>query len=130
MDIPQLGAGPIDAAQLEALTRMRDQGRSDSETAAVSKSIQAHESTATAFESMFVSLLLKEMRSTLPNGLFGEESSDVLGGMFDQYMGQHLAQSGSLGIREMILAEALPSAHPTSTANQGAPDSASQTAKE
>ena len=57
------------------------------------------------FESMFVSLLLKEMRNTLDTGeggLFGSEQSDTFGGMFDQFMGQHLAEASPLGIADAI----------------------------
>ena len=57
------------------------------------------------FESVFVSLLLKEMRNTLDQGeggLFGSEQSDTFGGMFDQFMGTHLADSSPLGIAGAI----------------------------
>jgi len=57
------------------------------------------------FESVFVSLLLKEMRNTLDTGeggLFGSEQSDTFGGMFDQFMGEHLADSSPLGIAGAI----------------------------
>lgn len=66
--------------------------------------------TAEDFESVFVSLLLKEMRGTLSEGLFGGESSDVLGGMFDQFMGQHLANSSALGIKQLIMEQWNPDA--------------------
>jgi Rod binding domain-containing protein len=57
------------------------------------------------FESIFVSLLLKEMRNSLDTGeggLFGSEQSDTFGGMFDQFMGQHLAEASPLGIADAI----------------------------
>ena len=69
-------------------------------------SLDAHsskEEVAAAFESLFTSLLLKEMRKTLPEGLFGAENSDVLGGMFDQYMGQALAQGEGIGVRQLVM---------------------------
>ena len=59
------------------------------------------EQVASEFESVFLSLLLKEMRNTLDQengGLFGGEGSDTLGGMFDMFMGKHLADSSPLGI--------------------------------
>jgi flagellar protein FlgJ len=62
-------------------------------------------STASEFESIFLSLMLKEMRSTLDQkdgGLFGGEGSDTFGGMFDMFMGQHLAESNPLGIGNAI----------------------------
>ncbi|MFV0445130.1 MAG: rod-binding protein [Planctomycetaceae bacterium] len=53
------------------------------------------------FESLFVSMLLKEMRQTLgEDGLFPGDSSDSLGGMFDQQMAEHICQQGGLGLAE------------------------------
>jgi flagellar protein FlgJ len=62
------------------------------------------EKMASDFESVFVSLMLKEMRNTLDgeNGLFGGEGSDTFGGMFDLFMGQHLSESSPLGIADAI----------------------------
>ena len=49
------------------------------------------EKVAQGFESMFFSLLCKEMRSTLePETMFGDDKGDVFGGMFDQFLGEHL----------------------------------------
>jgi Rod binding domain-containing protein len=47
------------------------------------------------FESVFTSMILKEMRQTL-------EPNDVFGGLFDQFMGQHLAESGGIGLAKMV----------------------------
>jgi peptidoglycan hydrolase FlgJ len=55
------------------------------------------------FESLFVSMLLKEMRASLSEGgLFAGDSADVYGGMFDMFLGQHIASQGAFGIAEMI----------------------------
>lgn len=61
------------------------------------------EDAAKAFESLFASILLKEMRNSLSEGFFGSEKSDVLGGMFDQYMGQAMTEGQGIGIRQMVL---------------------------
>jgi peptidoglycan hydrolase FlgJ len=64
------------------------------------KSIDA---AAQGFESMFLSLLLKEMRQTLdPGGLFSQDTSDIHGGLFDMYLGQHLSQAGGIGIGALV----------------------------
>ena len=66
---------------------------------------QRAEKIGSEFESVFVSLLLKEMRNTLDQGeggLFGSEQSDTFGGMFDLFMGQHIASASSLGIDDAI----------------------------
>ncbi|MGI9516990.1 MAG: rod-binding protein [Pirellulaceae bacterium] len=57
---------------------------------------------AQEFESFFYSLLIKEMRQTLDQGLFGEEGSDAYGGLFDMFLGQHLGAAGGLGIDNYI----------------------------
>lgn len=55
------------------------------------------------FEGVFASLLLKEMRKTLePGTLFGEDSGDVYGGLFDMYLGQQMTQSGGFGLAKMV----------------------------
>jgi flagellar protein FlgJ len=61
------------------------------------------ERVAADFEAMFVSLVLKEMRQTLePGSLFGMDAGDSFGGLFDLYLGKHLAQSGGFGVGEMV----------------------------
>jgi len=57
---------------------------------------------ATDFEAVFMSMLVKELRDTVEGGLFGEESSDTLGAIFDLYMGKHLAESKSLGVEKAV----------------------------
>lgn len=55
------------------------------------------------FESVFASMLLKEMRQSLePGSLFGEDSGDVYGGMFDRYFGEHMTQGAGLGMSKML----------------------------
>ena len=57
---------------------------------------------AEQFETVFMSMILKQMRSSLSEGLFSGDESDVYGGMFDMYMGQSLAGSRQLGIATAI----------------------------
>lgn len=55
------------------------------------------------FESVFASMMLKEMRKTLEStNLFGDDPSDIYGGMFDQFLGQHIGGAGGLGMAKMI----------------------------
>lgn len=64
---------------------------------------QALDSVAAGFESLFVSMLVKQMRQSLePGTMFAQDNSDILGGLFDMTMGQHLAQAGGLGIGTML----------------------------
>jgi Rod binding domain-containing protein len=58
---------------------------------------------AQAFEGMFASMLVKQMRQSIGgNSLCGHDKSDALGGLFDHFMGQHMASNGGLGIGAMI----------------------------
>ncbi len=67
------------------------------------ESAEAAAAMAVQFESLFMSMLMKEMRNTLGEGaLFGGESSDVYGGMFDMMMGDALAESQPLGIARTL----------------------------
>lgn len=74
---------------------------------------------ARGFESVFLSLLLKEMRQTLePGALFGKEGGDIYGGLFDQFMSQHLAQGKGMGLAQAMMKQLEPHAthespHPT-----------------
>lgn len=76
---------------------------SEFKTGSVPESLRERHEVAGQFEGAFVSMLLKELRSTLDGGLFGEESSDTYGAMFDMYLGQHLADSDALGIRNLLM---------------------------
>ncbi|MDE0934641.1 MAG: rod-binding protein [Mariniblastus sp.] len=94
-----LGAVNLQAGQLEQLAGLERgfNARFDAEA----------EAAASEFESVFLSLMLKEMRNTLDSdegGLFGGEGSDTFGGMFDMFMGQHLSESRPLGIGDAIQA--------------------------
>ncbi len=58
---------------------------------------------AKEFESLFLSMMMKEMRNSLgEDSLFGGESSDVYGGMFDMMLGQSMAESQPLGIAKLL----------------------------
>jgi flagellar protein FlgJ len=75
---------------------------------------QDPEKVAKDFESVFASMMLKEMRKSLePDSLFGEDKSDIYGGMFDQFLGEHIGQTGGIGLAKMIR-EALERATPNS----------------
>ena len=64
---------------------------------------QSPGSVGKAFESMITSMLIKQMRETLDEEtMFGKDSGGVLGGLFDQIMGDHLGSTGSFGVSAMI----------------------------
>jgi flagellar protein FlgJ len=62
---------------------------------------------ASEMEATFLSMLLKEMRQTLDTeeggGLFPGDSGDVQGGLFDLYIGRHLAGAGGIGLAAALV---------------------------
>jgi len=60
----------------------------------------ASSNAAQEFERLFATLLVKEMRATLPEGFFGGGAgSDVFDGWFDEHLGTALAEGRGLGLR-------------------------------
>lgn len=58
---------------------------------------------ATDFESLIISQLLKQMRSSAEDGgMFPGDKSDTYGGMFDMYFGKFLAENGGLGLADFV----------------------------
>jgi Rod binding domain-containing protein len=71
------------------------------------------EKVAGGFESMFASMLIKQLReSPGSEGMFGGDRGDVLGGMFDYFLGQHMASAGGLGIAAMVKKQLLQTPRP------------------
>ncbi|MCA9197643.1 MAG: rod-binding protein [Planctomycetales bacterium] len=97
--------------------------RNDAHSAAAKEHVKSE------FESVFSSILLKQLRESLEEGMFGAEASDSYGTMFDMFMGQHLAQAGGVGISKYLdnyLDKAMPeNSHPqnASPADLIAPES-------
>ena len=58
------------------------------------------------FESVFISMMLKSMRESMSSDMFPGDGSDTFGGMFDSFMGQHIAESGGIGLGQFF--ESLP----------------------
>ncbi|MEQ9408595.1 MAG: rod-binding protein [Fuerstiella sp.] len=59
---------------------------------------------AKQFESVFVSMMLKSMRESMSKDMFEGDSSDTFGGLFDSFLGEHIAEHGGFGLAEMVLA--------------------------
>lgn len=58
---------------------------------------------AEKLEALFATMLVKEMRRSLPNGFFGEGSgADTYNGWFDEHLGAALARSGALDLAGMV----------------------------
>jgi Rod binding domain-containing protein len=76
--------------------------KTDSRAAESSKSEKAREAIE-KFESLFLSMMIKELReSGSGEGFFPGDHSDTMGGMFDMYMGDHLAASTDIGLNRLF----------------------------
>jgi peptidoglycan hydrolase FlgJ len=54
-------------------------------------------------EGLFLGMMLKEMRNTLEEGsLFGGDSSDVYGGLFDLMLSKNLSDGSPLGLSQLL----------------------------
>ncbi len=55
------------------------------------------------FEGLFMSMMIKQLRETgSGEGLFPGDKSDTYGGMFDMFMGDHLAESSDSGLEQLF----------------------------
>lgn len=58
---------------------------------------------AKEFESLFASMLVKEMRSTIEGGFFGDgPGADTYGQWFDTELGRAIAADGGLGLADVL----------------------------
>jgi len=55
------------------------------------------------FESLFLSMMIKELRQTSSGeGLFPGDTSDTYGGMFDMFLGKELAKGKGIGLESIF----------------------------
>ena len=55
------------------------------------------------FEGVFMSMMIKQLRETSNGeGFFPGDHSDTYGGMFDMFMGQHLARGSQTGLESLF----------------------------
>lgn len=88
--LAQTAATAAGTARLEA--RADELRRSGAETDAAQR-----------FEELLATLLVKELRRALPDGLFGQgPGADVYEGWFDEHLGRDLARGGGLGLAEIV----------------------------
>ena len=95
----------LDSALSTGLDRLRNYSAHSSANLPAEKRDEELKKASQEFEALFVSYLLKVMRSTVPQS--DEEEGSTLGKdtyleMFDQEIGLHVARSQSLGIGEML----------------------------
>ena len=101
--IPSAGNSlPTASSASNPLTNVGTSGRSSSVDPTAAPGAEQEAKLLKQFESVMLSMVLKQMRQTGTGeeGLFPGDSSDTLGGMFDMYLGEHLAESGGFGLME------------------------------
>jgi flagellar protein FlgJ len=78
---------------------------------------------AREFEATFLSMILKEMRESLDPevGLFPGDSGDVQGGLFDLFLGKHMAESGGVGLAAALVRQ-MQAQHPATATSTQHPD--------
>src|SRR5579871_1971784 len=65
-------------------------------------------SAASEMETMFLSMLLKQMRQSNDSeegGMFPGDNGDIYGGLFDFYMSKHLAEAGGFGLGSSLTSQ-------------------------
>ena len=89
----------LNANQLDIAKRAKDRAeRDDAEMADKENAVRS-------FQMLLATQLVKEMRKTLPNGLFGGGSgSDVYESWFDQHIASALSDNDALGMAGMLKA--------------------------
>ena len=86
---PSLNLSPVDLNRgPEKLARSVASGREDE--------------ASQAFETFFATMLVREMRRALPDGLFSGAGSDVFESWFDQHLGQTLVERDALGLAGLV----------------------------
>jgi flagellar protein FlgJ len=79
------------------------QGLAGLRRAARERSPEALRETARQFEGLFIQMMIKAMRESLPkDGLFDSEQVRFFQGMFDRQVSLDLAQRGGLGLAEVL----------------------------
>jgi murein DD-endopeptidase MepM/ murein hydrolase activator NlpD len=64
---------------------------------------QRQEIASEEFESYLIGMLIKEMRKTIPEGMFSSSAMDTFTEMMDQALAKQLAENGSFGFAEAML---------------------------
>ena len=93
-DLRKLAApnlGSLDDARLAGARRAAERGDA--------------KETARQFEKLFAVLLVRELRRSMPQGMFGDApGADVYEGWFDEHLGSALAAHDALGLTGMVQA--------------------------
>jgi flagellar protein FlgJ len=92
----------IDRARTNGLDRLLEAAKSGQANARDAAAVESEEEAGAAFEKYFNTMLVKEMRRSLPDGLFSGAGSDVYTAWFDEHVGEALTSRDTLGIAGLI----------------------------
>lgn len=71
---------------------------------------------ARQFESVFLQMMLKSMRETVPeSGLFSDEAGKAYRDMFDNQLSVNLAEQGGIGLAKVMVKQLTPAPHSAET---------------
>jgi len=70
-------------------------------TESIRMSKDQHEA-ATAFESYMIEMMVKEMRKTIPDGMFSGGQAEVFSGLFDQEISKRISETGGFGFGDLM----------------------------
>ncbi len=59
------------------------------------------------FESIFISMVFRQMMESIPKSNDSNPSSGILSGIADEAVGRYLAKSGGFGLQESLMRELL-----------------------
>ncbi len=75
-------------------TQMLQQARADEATSA--------EDAGAAFEGYMIEMMVREMRKTIPEGIFSGNAMEMFSGMLDQELAKRIGEGGGLGLGSLI----------------------------
>jgi len=92
VDMTQMVADNVRASQAQEIRDLDASGKD--------------EAAAEQFEAMFASMLVTEMRKSMPDGFFGSgPGSDIYGQWFDRHLGAAISENDGLGLAGMLRAQ-------------------------
>jgi len=71
------------------------------DTEALRMTKDQHEAAA-AFEGYLIEMMVKEMRKTIPDGMFSGGQAEVFSGLFDQEISKRISETGGFGFQDLM----------------------------
>ena len=101
MEIRDFLAGQMDLAKMSA-TQPADLERAGKQGQIAPKSTSELHKAGQEFEAYFISHLIKNMRETVPKGLFDRKGEQVWYSFYDQEIAKLATQAGGIGITAFV----------------------------